>query len=82
MFITHVDSLNGHIITLIDQFIFQMLSCFPLLVIMLTTVAATPCLFNSMCTCKTDEALRMHIACVAVPLYTIPGNWKYTYPKL
>lgn len=56
-----------------------MLSCFPLLVIMLTTVAATPCLFNSMCTCKTDEALRMHIACVAVPLYTIPGNWKYTY---
>ncbi|XP_025425391.1 chaoptin isoform X2 [Sipha flava] len=46
--------------------------CSPLLVIMLTTVAATPCLFNSMCTCKTDEALRMHIACVAVPLYTIP----------
>lgn len=53
--------------------------CFLLLVIMLTTVAATPCTFNSMCTCKTDEALRMHIACVAVPLYTIPGNLKYVF---
>lgn len=53
--------------------------CFSLLVIMLTTVAATPCIFNSMCTCKTDEALRMHIACVAVPLYTIPGNFKYVF---
>lgn len=49
--------------------------CFPVLFVMLTTVAATPCIFNSMCTCKTDEALRMHIACVAVPLYTIPGNF-------
>ncbi|VVC30144.1 Hypothetical protein CINCED_3A012200 [Cinara cedri] len=29
-------------------------------------------MFNSMCTCKTDEALKMHIACIAVPLYTIP----------
>uniref|UniRef100_A0A2H8TK33 Chaoptin n=1 Tax=Melanaphis sacchari TaxID=742174 RepID=A0A2H8TK33_9HEMI len=49
-----------------------MKSCFLLLIITLATATATPCLFNSMCTCKTDEALRMHIACVAVPLYTIP----------
>ncbi|XP_050523466.1 chaoptin [Daktulosphaira vitifoliae] len=46
--------------------------CFPVFLIMLTTSLANPCTFNSMCTCKTDEALRMHIACVSVPFYTMP----------
>ncbi|XP_050434615.1 chaoptin [Adelges cooleyi] len=46
--------------------------CFPILLIMLTTTSANFCAFNSMCTCKTDEALRMHISCVAVLLHSIP----------
>lgn len=68
------ERLQKHL-TVSFTFVLQMKLCFSLLVVGLATVAATPCPFNSMCTCKTDEALRMHIACVEVPLYTIPGNY-------